>query len=1018
MHARGVTVNKNLNELALEKNIERALVGICKEDLAQGIAQAHTGLGYVIGQVSDFNTDYAIDEKLFFQFLESTQKDSLDAYKAYNKNDWKQKILGRFDKLIKKHGIAYMLKKGMALDEQHFHFMYPCPLASSSQSVKQNFASNIFSVTRQVQYSLKNRREEIDMVIFLNGLPLVTMELKNAWTNQTARYHGQKQYREDRDATQPLLTPARCLVHFAVDTDEVYMTTKLEGKKTYFLPFNKGTASGGQGNPVNPNGYKTAYLWEEIFAKESLVNIVQHFVRLDGKDSDQLSKRTLFFPRYHQLDVVRKIIRDVSQHGVGKPYLIQHSAGSGKSNSITWTAFQLIEAYPNNALAAGNRALHQPLFDSVIVVTDRKILDKQLRDNIKDFSEIKNIIAPAMNSAELKSALETGKKIIITTIQKFRIIWDSVTDLSDKNFAIIIDEAHSSQSGEAHNSMNRAMGNEALKTADDVQDMLVAMMTTRKKRENVSYFAFTATPKNTTLEKFGQLDVATGKYVPFHLYSMKQAIEEGFILDVLANYTTYKSFYEIQKSIEDNPMFESKKAQRILRAYVEASQQSIDAKASIMLEHFIDNVVNKKKLKGVAKGMVVTQSIEAAIRYYLSLKKLLDQKNNPFNIMIAFSGEKEVDGTTYTEESLNGFNDAKTKEKFDLDENRILVVANKYLTGFDQPKLTTMYIDKKLTGVLCVQALSRLNRAAPKYNKRTEDLFILDFYNEIDDIKKAFDDFYTSTSLSEATNVNVLNDIKTALDDTGIYELHEVVKFNELFFSNASGSDLSPIIDTVAARFDDERKGSWEHEQRVDFKVKAKQFVKIYAQVSSIMQFNKKEWEQLYWFLKFLIPKLNVQDGRLNGIDDLLESVDLSTYALKREHINKTITLDAEETVVAPTNSNPRNPSEENDDETLDTIISKFNEKWFQDWSATPQDQRVIIIDLVKRIQQHQNFMKKYKQTQDPQNRALVFKKMLDEIMVVQRKNMVDLYNLYRKDSAFQDTFSQTLENLIEMEEV
>nr|WP_290446010.1 DEAD/DEAH box helicase family protein [Acinetobacter lwoffii] len=1017
MHVRGVTVNKNLNELALEKNIERALVGICKEDLAQGIAQTHSGLGYVIGQVSDFNADYAIDEKMFFQFLESTQKDSLDAYKAYNKNDWKQKILGRFDKLIKKHGIAYMLKKGMALDEQHFHFMYPCPLASSSQSVKQNFASNIFSVTRQVQYSLKNRREEIDMVIFLNGLPLVTMELKNAWTNQTARYHGQKQYREDRDETQPLLSPARCLVHFAVDTDEAYMTTKLEGKKTNFLPFNKGIKSGGQGNPVNPKGYKTAYLWEEIFVKESLVNIVQHFVRLDGTDKDQLSKRTLFFPRYHQLDVVRKLISHVSEHGVGKPYLIQHSAGSGKSNSITWAAFQLIEAYPDNAAAAASRAMHQPLFDSVIVVTDRKILDKQIRDNIKDFSEVKNIIAHAHNSAELKRALEAGKKIIITTIQKFRMIWESVTDLSHKNFAIIIDEAHSSQSGEAHNSMNRAMGNEALKNADDVQDMLVAMMDSRKKRENVSYFAFTATPKNSTLEKFGKLDVMTGKYEPFHLYSMKQAIEEGFILDVLANYTTYKSFYEIQKSIEDNPLFESKKAQRILKAYVEASQQSIEAKASIMLEHFIDNVVNKKKLKGIAKAMVATQSIESAIRYYLSIKKLLEQKGNPFNIMIAFSGEKEVDGQTYTEESLNGFSESKTKDHFDLDENRILVVANKYLTGFDQPKLTTMYIDKKMTGVQCVQALSRLNRAAPKYNKRTEDLFILDFYNDIADIKAAFDDFYTSTSLSSATDVNVLNDVKTSLDDSGVYELHEIVKFNELFFSSASGSDLSPIIDTAVERFDADT-SVWGHEQRVDFKVKAKQFVKIYAQVSSIIQFNKVEWEQLYWFLKFLVPKLNVQDGRLNGIDDLLESVDLSTYALKREHINKAISLDAEETIVDPQNPNPRNPSEQNDDETLDTIISKFNEKWFQGWSATSNDQRVIIIDLVKRLQEHQHFTKKYKENLDPHTRSLAFKKMLDEIMVVQRKNMVDLYNLYRKDPAFQDTFSQTLENLVDTEEV
>lgn len=1009
-------MNNNVNERALEKNIERALVGICREDLAQGIAQTHTGMGYVMGQPMDFNAQYAVDEKFFFQFLEATQKESLEAYKAYNPHDWKLKLLDRFDKLIKKHGIAYMLKKGMAMDEQHFHFMYPCPLASSSRSVHQNFKANIFSVTRQVQYSLKNRREEIDMVVFLNGLPLLTIELKNAWTNQTARYHGIKQYKEDRDPTQPLLTFARSLVHFAVDTDEVYMTTKLEGKKTYFLPFNKGTKSGGQGNPVNPNGYKSAYLWEEIFFKESLVNIVQHFVRLDGSDSSKLNSRTLFFPRYHQLDVVRKIISDVSKKGVGHPYLIQHSAGSGKSNSITWAAFQLIEAYPNNAAVAGGRDLKAPLFDSVIVVTDRKILDKQIRDNIKDFSEVKNIIAHANKSSELKTALETGKKIIITTIQKFGVIWEDVSDLSDKNFAIIIDEAHSSQSGEAHNSMNRAMGNDALKNADDVQDMLVAMMETRKKRNNVSYFAFTATPKNSTLEKFGQFDIATRKYLPFHLYAMKQAIEEGFILDVLANYTTYKSFYEIQKSIDENPLFESKKAQRILKAYVEASQQSIEAKAGIMLNHFIDNVFNKKKLQGVAKAMVATQSIESAIRYYLSMKKLLEQKDNPFKIMIAFSGEKEVDGKTYTEESLNGVSESKTKETFDLDENRILVVANKYLTGFDQPKLTTMYVDKKLTGVLCVQALSRLNRAAPKYNKRTEDLFILDFYNDIADIKEAFDDFYTSTSLSNATDVNVLNDVKTKLDDSGVYEISEVSKFNDLFFKNASGSDLSPILDIVVERFDTATP-VWKHEQKVEFKVQAKQFVKIYAQVSSIMSFNKVEWEQLYWFLKFLIPKLNVQDGQSNGIDELLEKVDLSTYALKREHLNKSIVLDAAETVLDPQNPNPRNPSSGSDDETLDMIISKFNEKWFQGWDAAPEDQRVILIDLAKRLQKHPDFVKKYKDNVDPFTRKPAFKKMVDTIMYSQRKNIDDLYKLFRKDKAFEETLIQMLEDLVEMEE-
>lgn len=409
------------------------------------------------------------------------------------------------------------------------------------------------------------------MVLFLNGLPLVTLELKNAWTGQTARYHGQRQYKNDRDAAQPLLQFGRALVHMAVDTDEVYMATKLSGQSTYFLPFNKGH-NHGEGNPPNPNGHKTSYLWEEVFTKESLAGIVQHFALLEGKASDPLSKKTLIFPRYHQLDVVRKLLDHTATHGVGHSYLIQHSAGSGKSNSITWSAYQLIETYPKYESAARGYSLEQPLFDSVIVVTDRRLLDKQLRENIRDFSDVKNIVAPAFRSSDLQSALENGKKIVITTIQKFPFIIKGIADLSDKRFAVIIDEAHSGQSGSAHDNMNRAMGaNGEDVDAEDAQDKILKAMQSRKMRGNASYFAYTATPKNNTLEKFGEKQ-KDGSYKPFHLYSMKQAIEEGFILNVLANYTTYKSYYEIQKSIEDNPAFDTQKAQKKLRAYVERSE--------------------------------------------------------------------------------------------------------------------------------------------------------------------------------------------------------------------------------------------------------------------------------------------------------------------------------------------------------------------------------------------------------------------------------------------------------------
>jgi len=751
------------NEQALEAAIEKSLSGSNLEELKSDnrVLQDSPELygsstGYYMGLSSDFNPKYCIDEIRFWHFLEATQSEELEKLKR--SSDWKLKILERFDRMVKKYGILRLLRKGLEVEDAHFTLFYQLPLASSSASVKEKFVSNEFSVTRQVHYNLDNPREEIDMVVFINGIAISTLELKNLWTGQTAKVHGIKQYKYDRDIRQPLLNFGRCIVHFAVDPDEVYMTTKLDGAKTFFLPFNKGHNSG-KGNPPNPFGHKTAYLWEDVFRKESLANIIQHFVRFDGKSTDALSKRTLFFPRFHQLDVVRKIIVHAEQYGVGQTYLIQHSAGSGKSNSITWAAYQLIETYPESESTPGAKSLQHPLFDTVIVVTDRRLLDKQLRDNIKEFSEVKNIVAPAYSSAELKSSLEQGKKIIITTIQKFPFIVDGIADLSNKRFAVVIDEAHSSQSGTAAGKMNQAMGISEIDTEEnsednDPQDIILKAMQARKMKGNASYLAFTATPKNATLERFGTKQ-EDGSYKPFHLYSMKQAIEEGFILDVLANYTTYKSYYEIEKSIQDNPFFDTKKAQKKLRAYVERDKRTIGTKAEIMMEHFISKVVNTKKLKGKAKGMVITQNIESAIRYFLAIKNILDAKGNPFKVAIAFSGKKTVDGIEFTEGVLNGFAEKDTRDKFGTDAYKLFVVANKYLTGFDEPKLTTMYVDKKLQGVLAVQALSRLNRSADKLGKKTEDLFILDFFNQTDEIKESFDPFYTSTSLSKATDVNV-----------------------------------------------------------------------------------------------------------------------------------------------------------------------------------------------------------------------------------------------------------------------
>ncbi len=1005
------------NEQALESAIEKVLTGTCREELKAGnesVAEEQelyrSGNGYYMGKPNDFNPKYAIDENRFWHFLENTQKEELE--KLQRSSDWKLKILERYDRMVKKYGILKLLRKGLDVEDAHFTLLYQLPMASSSQAVKESFEKNEFSVTRQVKYNPDNLREEIDMVIFINGIAISTLELKNPWTGQTAKVHGIKQYKYDRDPRQPLLNFGRCIVHFAVDTDEVYMTTKLQGSKTVFLPFNKGYKNG-KGNPPNPFGHKTTYLWEEIFTRESLTNIIQHFVRFDGKPKDALSKRTLYFPRYHQLDVVRKILAHVSKNGVGHTYLIQHSAGSGKSNSITWAAYQLIETYPERDGIPGARGTNNPLFDSVVVVTDRRLLDKQLRENIKEFSEIKNIVAPAYSSSDLKNSLEQGKRIIITTIQKFPFIVEGIADLSYKRFAVIIDEAHSSQSGTSAGKMNQAMGiKQNEEEEEDTQDKVLKAMQARKMKGNASYLAFTATPKNATLEKFGTKQT-DGSFKPFHLYSMKQAIEEGFILDVLANYTTIKSYFEIEKSIQDNPLFSTRKAQKRLRSFVERDMRTITTKAEIMTDHFIGKVFNTKKLKGKAKGMVVTQDIESAIKYYKAINNSLADKGRPFKVLVAFSGKKTINGIEYTEADLNGFAEKDTRDKFNTDEYRLLIVANKYLTGFDQPKLCTMYVDKKLQGVMAVQTLSRLNRACNKCGKKTEDIFILDFFNKVEDIKASFDPFYTATSLSKATDINVLHELKGMLDDVGVYEWPEIERFIEMYFNNVDAGQLSPIIDLAASRFNNDLE--LDDDEKADFKIKAKQFVKIYGQMASIMPYEVIEWEKLFWFLKFLIPKLVVKTKEDEMIDELLESVDLSTYGLERTKLNYSIELDDSDTELDPQNPNPRGAHGGDDEkDPLDEIIKAFNERWFHGWDATPEDQRIKFISLSKHIQAHPDYKSKVAENKDLENRDLALRKILDEVMAQQRKNELGLYRLYAKDDSFHQAFFDTMKRLID----
>lgn len=1012
-------MNSDTTEAALESCIERFLTGdVSKSDGDDGKVQqdpatyqAAKGIGYVRGKSSDYNAEFAIDEAKFWEFLETTQADELA--KLHYKPDYKRQILERLHRKLKKDGILSVLKKGLDVDNAHFDLLYRLPYNELNPEVTAKFASNLFSITRQIYFSSADHKS-VDMVLFVNGLPLATLELKNPWTGQNIN-HAKKQYREDRDPKETLFQFRRCLVHFAVDPDEVWMTTKLDGKATYFLPFNKGH-NHGKGNPPNPGGHKSAYLWQEILTRHSLTNIIEHYAKItEEKDKETgKSKQTLFFPRYHQLQVVRNLLADVQKRGVGHRYLIQHSAGSGKSHSITWLGYQLVELYDKTG--------QDNLFDSVIVVTDRRVLDRQIARNIKAFAEVKNILAHADSSVELKAHLENGKKLITTTIQKFPFIVDGIADMSDKTFAVIIDEAHSSQSGQAADKLNMSLGgNSSDEEPEDYQDKILEAMARRKMGKNASYFAFTATPKRATLEKFGTPNTGGG-FDPFDLYSMKQAIEEDFILDVLANYTTFKSYYRVRKSVEDNPKFDTVKAQKALKAFVESEQQTIDTKAAIMVDHFLGQVVANKKLRGQARGMVVTRNIESAIRYYHAIQRELRGKHAGFQAIVAFSGKKTVDGMEHTEESINNFPSkdlpdrfsgkyAKDHPKKSVPSYKLLVVANKYLTGFDEPLLHSMYVDKRLQGVLAVQALSRLNRCNDKMQKL--DTFILDFYNTAAEIKEAFDPFYTATSLSEPTDVNILHDLRDALGDAALYTDDDIDLFNQRFFNGEDAENLHPIIDECVDRFN-----LIENEDdKVDFKIKAKQFVKLYGQLACLIPFENITWEKLYWFLKFLIPKLKVRETERDQLDELLENVDLSTYALERIHLNQKISLEDGETVFDPENPNVRGFHDPGSDESpLDEIVRMFNERWFDAWDATPEEQRIKIINLLEHVRGSAEYETQVRNNADKQNADIALQELISKAVNKERKRDLELYKLYAGDSEFKKALHESMRRILNLE--
>lgn len=1011
------------DERAFEQSIERALIGSTREERgAMGLTdpdrQQPTAEQYYWGQPKDMDKRLAIDLRRLWHFLRATQQATLDEYKGH---DPETAIPRRIAKAIETQGIVEVIRRGVDIDNIHLSLFYARPSAADSHEAHRLYALNEFSLTRQQTFSEARPGLELDLALFVNGLPLITFELKNPWTHQTARVDAIKQYKEDRSPKEPIFRFGCCLAHFAVDKDEAFFCTRLDGPKSYFMPFNQGLPNGaGAGNPVNPHGFKTAYLWEHTLQKETLSDILSNYALFDYGEAKTQKRvphimknaRVLIFPRYHQLDVVQRLTQDVARVGVGRTYLIEHSAGSGKSNSLTWLAYKLIGLCPDSMEAVRATSLDRPLFASVIIVTDRRLLDKQITDNLKAFGQSDKLFKHADTSNELRQAIEQGKRIISTTIQKFPFICDAISDVSNRNFAIVIDEAHSSQSGIAADKLNASVQKMLQEDGELTTDAVLAeMMLSRKMSTNCSYFAFTATPKRETLERFGTR-AEDGSFHPFHLYSMKQAIEEGFILDVLTNYTTYKSYYELIKSAEGNPEYENKRAQKLLKKAVEKEPKTIRAKAEQMLAHFDSNIFRSHRLAGKAKAMVVTKDIECAIRYYFALKEVKEEKRMPFGILIAFSGEKTVDGVEYTEAGINGFPETKTPEEFDKEENRIIVVANKYLTGFDQPKLAAMYIDKPLAGVLAVQALSRLNRSAPSLGKRSEDLFVLDFYNKIDDMKAAFDPYYTSTSLSEPTDVNVLHELRAALLSVGVFEQEEVDRFADLYFMGAEPERWTAIVDAALLRFNEEIE--FDENGKADFKMKCKQFVKVYSRVAAIMEFEMKEWEKLFWFLRFLIPGLHVDVPGRDDMKDLLDQVDLNTYGLRRVALNERVPLDPTEAVLDPNKAAMAGAGQEEPVyNILDEIVKIFNDGHFSGWDATPDDQKAKLVSIAQSITADKDYQELVVGNPDPDAVETTLNMVIDRIIRQKRTGDMSLYKQYQQNADFKSQLRSVLTRMI-----
>ncbi|WP_424945862.1 type I restriction endonuclease subunit R [Candidatus Spongiihabitans sp.] len=951
------------------------------------------GVGWMCGVPADYDREYCVDLVQLSLFLRDTQPEVAAALGLADDSPTRQKFLARLQGEIDKRGIIAVLRSGLKHRAHDITLFYGTPSVGNEQA-KTNYAANRFTVTRQLQYSNTDTRNALDLCLFINGLPIFTFELKNNLTKQTAD-DAVEQYKRDRDSREMLFGFGRCVAHFAVDEHEVRFCTHLKGKASWFLPFNQGW-NDGAGNPPNPNGLKTDYLWKQVLSRNSLTNIIENYAQIVELKDDKTGRkqRTQIWPRYHQLDVVRRLLADVEAKGAGQRYLLQHSAGSGKSNSIAWLAHQLIGLARNGA----------SVFDSIILVTDRRILDKQIHETIKQFTQVQATVGHARHSGDLRKFIASGKKIIISTVQKFPFILDEIGDEQrGRHFAIIIDEAHSSQGGRTSAAISQALSEDGGKAADDTfEDQINRLIEARRLLPNASYFAFTATPKSKTLELFGepqpQAD-GTEKYLPFHSYTMKQAIQEGFILDVLKHYTPVKSYYKLARTAADDPEFDVKKAQNKLRRFVEGDQHAIRLKAEIMVDHFHEQVFIPRKIGGQARAMVVTNGIERAIQYFHAIREYLAERKIPYQAIVAFSGDHEYGGKKMTETSLNKFPSSRIADKIQNEPYRFLICADKFQTGYDEPLLHTMYVDKTLSGIKAVQTLSRLNRAHPKKH----DVFVLDFMNDVDTIQFAFADYYRTTILSEQTDPDKLHDLKAVLDGHQVYASEQVNDLARQCLGGAERDRLDPILDACVAAY----REHLDEDGQVDFKGKAKAFLRAYGFLSSILPYARAEWEELSIFLNFLVPKLPapIEEDLSKGILDL---IDMDSYRVEKQAMEK-IGLPDQDGEIDPLPPDGGGGKPEAEMDRLSNIIDEFNDL-FGDigWSDADLVHKRITEDIPKQVSTDPAYQNARKNSDKP-NARIEHDKVLERVMTDLLRDDTELYKQFTDNASFQKWMQDTV---------